>query len=274
MPNRDRRPQKGRFQEDDGRRPTQAEQYQQHSDQYEDDNNYARQNYAPRADQDDNAGLGNPYDRHDAQYRGGGYSQQSRMSEPGEYDPLGDYDRASYASRTSQAGGTHSSFRGDDFGGGDFTRGGYGGSGTRPSRMSGAASSQSYGRNDERGFFDKAGDQIASWFGDEDTAQRRKTDHRGRGPANYQRSDERLLEDACERLTHDPHVDASNINVTVAEKEVTLDGTVSSRSAKRRAEDCVDNISGVKHVQNNLRVVEDETSWNTSNQERNRAEVS
>jgi len=35
---------------------------------------------------------------------------------------------------------------------------------------------------------------------------------------------------------------------------VTLAGTVGSRSDKRRAEDCVDAISGVKHVQNNLRV--------------------
>ena len=33
-----------------------------------------------------------------------------------------------------------------------------------------------------------------------------------------------------------------------------LTGAVDSREAKRRAEDVVDNISGVKHVQNNLRV--------------------
>ena len=36
--------------------------------------------------------------------------------------------------------------------------------------------------------------------------------------------------------------------------EVTLSGTVDSREAKRRAEDCAETISGVKHVQNNLRV--------------------
>jgi osmotically-inducible protein OsmY len=81
-----------------------------------------------------------------------------------------------------------------------------------------------------------------------------REDHRGRGPANYTRSNERLLEDANERLTRDPHVDASKINVTCKDNEITLDGTVDSRSAKRRAEDIVDDISGVKHVQNNLRV--------------------
>ncbi len=35
---------------------------------------------------------------------------------------------------------------------------------------------------------------------------------------------------------------------------MTLDGTVDSRSAKRHAEDLAESCSGVKHVQNNLRV--------------------
>ncbi|WP_432762561.1 BON domain-containing protein [Neorhizobium vignae] len=49
-------------------------------------------------------------------------------------------------------------------------------------------------------------------------------------------------------------LDASNITVTVQGSEVTLDGFVSSRWDKRRAEDLVDDVSGVRHVQNNLRV--------------------
>lgn len=109
---------------------------------------------------------------------------------------------------------------------------------------------------DDRGFFDKAGDEIASWFGDDEAERRRMRDQRGRGPANYQRSNERLLEDACERLTHDSHVDARQINVTAENNEITLDGTVTSRSQKRAAEDCVHGISGVKHVQNNLRIAD------------------
>lgn len=112
--------------------------------------------------------------------------------------------------------------------------------------------------HDDRGFFDRASDEVMSWLGDDDAARRRKMDsredHRGRGPANYARSSERLQEDACERLTRDPHIDASKINVTCTDKEITLDGTVESRSAKRRAEDIIDDITGVKHVQNNLRV--------------------
>jgi hypothetical protein len=35
---------------------------------------------------------------------------------------------------------------------------------------------------------------------------------------------------------------------------VTLSGTVSSRSEKRHAEDIAESVSGVTHVQNNLRI--------------------
>lgn len=106
----------------------------------------------------------------------------------------------------------------------------------------------------DRGFFERAGDEIASWFGDDDAARRREQDHRGSGPQNYARSDQRILDDVCDRLTEDRYVDARDITVTVQEREVTLDGTVTSKAAKRRAEDCADHVSGVTHVQNNLRV--------------------
>ena len=84
-------------------------------------------------------------------------------------------------------------------------------------------------------------------------------EHRGRGPANYRRSDARIAEDINDRLTDDPFLDASGIEVTVNEGEVTLGGTIRSRRCKRRAEDIADDVSGVKHVQNNLRVKERET---------------
>lgn len=105
-----------------------------------------------------------------------------------------------------------------------------------------------------RGFWDRASDEVASWFGDEDAARRREDDHRGHGPKGYIRSDERIREDANDRLTEDWRVDASDVTVTVKDGEITLDGTVANREAKRRAEDVVDGITGVKHVQNNLRV--------------------
>lgn len=78
--------------------------------------------------------------------------------------------------------------------------------------------------------------------------------HRGKGPKDYQRSDDRIREDVCDRLSEDGGLDASDITVRVEQGEVTLDGTVGSRREKRAAEDCVDSVSGVAHCQNNLRV--------------------
>jgi hypothetical protein len=78
--------------------------------------------------------------------------------------------------------------------------------------------------------------------------------HRGKGPRDYRRSDETIREDVCERLSDDRRVDASDIEVTVSDGEITFDGTVESSYAKRRAEDTAADVSGARHVQNNLRV--------------------
>lgn len=114
------------------------------------------------------------------------------------------------------------------------------------------------GGYEERGWWERAKDEVKSWAGDEDAERRRRMDearsHYGRGPKGYTRSDERIREDVSDRLTEDWVVDASDVDVSVSSGEVTLNGTVDSRRAKRRAEDCADSISGVRHVQNNLRV--------------------
>jgi osmotically-inducible protein OsmY len=46
------------------------------------------------------------------------------------------------------------------------------------------------------------------------------------GPKGYERSDERLREVICERLTVDPDIDASDITVDVRNHAVTLRGLV------------------------------------------------
>ena len=78
--------------------------------------------------------------------------------------------------------------------------------------------------------------------------------HSGKGPKGYSRSDDRIREDVCDRLTEDSRVDASDIDVKVSSCDVTLAGTVDSREAKRRAEDCAESVPGVRNVQNNIRV--------------------
>jgi hypothetical protein len=76
----------------------------------------------------------------------------------------------------------------------------------------------------------------------------------GRGPRGYRRSDSRIYEDVCDRLTDDSHVDASAIEVTVRDNEVALRGSVSTREMRRRAEDVALAVAGVRHVTNDLRV--------------------
>ncbi|MGE0310064.1 MAG: BON domain-containing protein [Lautropia sp.] len=110
----------------------------------------------------------------------------------------------------------------------------------------------------DRDWWDRTRDEVSSWFGDDEAQRRRRADHRedhrGRGPRGYRRSDARILDDVNDRLTDDPLLDASDIEVSVSNAEVTLGGSVVARHAKRRAEDIAESVSGVTHVQNNLRV--------------------
>jgi osmotically-inducible protein OsmY len=76
----------------------------------------------------------------------------------------------------------------------------------------------------------------------------------GIGPRAYRRSDERISEDVCERLTRHGDVDASDIEVEVKDSEVILRGTVEDRRAKRIAEDLAESTSGVSEVRNELRI--------------------
>ena len=197
-------------------------------------------------------------------------------------------DQLGYGGRSYDASGGNDfgSFTSEDYGGRDFyNRSGGISGGARSSesyRPSYGLSSWTGGRSrdqdsdrdysswrefgEHRGFLARAGDEVASWFGSEDATRRReqdrREDHSGRGPSGYTRSDDRIREDANDHLTHDANVDATHINVSVSDGEVTLNGTVASREAKRRAEDVVDRISGVKHVQNNLRVQDRQSASN------------
>ena len=79
----------------------------------------------------------------------------------------------------------------------------------------------------------------------------------GRGPKGYQRSDERLRDEISDRLMEDDTVDASDIEIRVSSGEVTLAGTVPDRWMKRQAEDCAEQVMGVREVMNQLRVRSD-----------------
>jgi len=81
----------------------------------------------------------------------------------------------------------------------------------------------------------------------------------GRGPKGYVRRDERIWEEVNERLEEDGEIDATDVSVQVSSGEVTLEGTVDDRRAKRLAEDLADSVRGVRDVHNRLRVKARET---------------
>lgn len=192
--------------------------------------------------------FGQPYGGSDDTW-GNGWRGEGQTS-PSRYGP-GWGDQHGRMGYRTFGGAYGAGYAGGQWPGEEYGDYGYGygrGAGNRPAR------------GNDRDFWDRASDEVASWFGDDDAARRRRRDeredHRGRGPKGYTRSDDRIREDVSDALSDDSMVDASDISVTVSGSEVTLNGTVQNRSAKRRAEDCADNVSGVKHVQNNLRVKE------------------
>jgi hypothetical protein len=191
--------------------------------------------------------------------RGGWRNEDERRSFGGGSDG-GDYPRDAYGGSASRAyeGGAYRGRYGEDaYGGG--TRQGYRGAygDARYGERYGGYSSQGYGR--QRSEFDAEPEQVQRVSdGDYDHPRffggRHEGEHRGRGPKNYKRSDERIREDVNDRLADDSWLDASQIEVAVADCEVTLSGAVTRREDKRRAEDIAEHVSGVTHVQNNLRL--------------------
>jgi hypothetical protein len=157
-------------------------------------------------------------------FAAGGYHDGGLAYGPGGYGPgsQGGYGPGAGDGRTSGYG-PNMGYAGDDGFGGD---GGYGSYGMR-------GESQRY-RESHR--------------------HRGDGPHRGKGPVGYQRSDERLREMISESLADDDQIDASQIEVTVNNGEVTLVGTVEDRRSKRDAEECACSVSGVRDVQNQLRV--------------------
>ena len=128
-----------------------------------------------------------------------------------------------------------------------------------PSTERGYYNSRNENRGNDRSWWDRASDEVSSWFGGDESDRDRQRDtrfggHRGRGPKNYTRSDDRIKEDINDRLTDHDNLDASDIDVDVQNGEVVLTGSVNTRYEKRMAEDIAEDISGVKNVENRIRV--------------------
>lgn len=163
--------------------------------------------------------------------------------------------RGQWSWERAQYGGEHPSY------------GQFGGSGMGAGVVSSGAgwnqrgdSGPSYGGRgygSEPSWYGPNGSARASYgtYGAENRARgfERGSGHYGRGPKGYTRSDDRIREDVCDRLSYDDEVDASDITVNVKDGEVTLEGTVTDRYSKHRAEDIADAVHGVRDVHNRLK---------------------
>lgn len=111
-----------------------------------------------------------------------------------------------------------------------------------------------YSRNDENSYTQRIGREQTDWQGNYNRDTQGEGSHRGKGPRGYERSQDRIREDVCERLTDDAMIDASEMDVRVENNEVVLSGVVHNREEKRRAEDLAEAVAGVRNVENRLRV--------------------
>jgi hypothetical protein len=81
-----------------------------------------------------------------------------------------------------------------------------------------------------------------------------ETFHLGERTPEQVRADERITADVSDALTFRSHLDASDILVSCARSEVTLDGTVPDHESKERAEEAARAVRGVHGVKNHLKV--------------------
>jgi osmotically-inducible protein OsmY/flavin-binding protein dodecin len=227
----------------------------------------------PRNRQDDHrdGGYGNrDYGRDHGRDHGRDFSREYGAREYGGYDRADanrysndDYSRTDYGERTYRAGRDLDR----DFGYDSNRDYGYGTPYSRPSNYSssydqgndyrrdenrggyaGNHGSRSWSSGPERGSYDQ-GRLAQNEYGRSQFQSRS-----GQGPKGYKRSDERIREDVCDRLGQDWDLDASEVEVSVSNGEVTLAGTINDRQQKFRVEHIADSVSGVNEVHNQLRV--------------------
>lgn len=212
---------------------------------------YGSQGYGAGSESFDSQDFSQDYSQGSSHYGSQGFGAQGS---PGVYGPQG---FGSQGSRSSSDYERQSGYGGYSFGG----HGGLSQEGRDYSANPGAwhASDTSGRGNDQRQYAQPHGGQ-SGFSGGLSGA----TSYRGRGPKNYTRSDERIREDLNERLTDSDEIDASNITVEVSNGVATLKGSVDERWMKHCAEDLAESCSGVRDVNNQIRVQSQAASQGTS----------
>ncbi len=198
-----------------------------------------------------------------------------RGSERGERSQYGDRTYPSYGDRSQYGERNYSSSAGQrmypSYGdrvqyGRDRQYGDWNRSGSSDRDAWQRGQSQSWGRNygAEEPYYREERDREHQSFGGQlrEAGQRiaRSVKRAFRGPKGYKRSDDRIREDVNDRLADQSDFDPSEIEVAVANGEVTLTGSVRTRSEKFLAEEIADDVSGVNEVHNQLRVKREQTA--------------
>lgn len=104
------------------------------------------------------------------------------------------------------------------------------------------------------------GGRLNRWS-DDIRSEASRENHSGKGPKGYTRSPERIREEACEILSKDWFLDASDIEVEVENNCLVLKGEVRTRRDKRHAEAIVEHIAGIDDVLNQLKVTNKVQGW-------------
>ena len=107
----------------------------------------------------------------------------------------------------------------------------------------------------DRIFEDRAGADDRSWrdrCADDELAGR--SHHRGRGPRDWNRDDQHLYEEVCERLLRDRLIDARGVQVEVEDGVVGLRGEARAAADPHLIERLVRETPGVKGVRLDLRI--------------------
>ena len=204
---------------------------QQRWDRWNDDENFAEQQYGENRDQFGDQGARGYYGG------SGGNQNQNQGYGAGRFGFTGQGEF-------------------DDRGGQETTGGRYGNFGRQSGFGNQSQGSQSYGGMGWRGERSQSGMGMGNMggMGMGGMGQRDQQQRFNRGPKGYKRSDERIKEDVSDRISQLHDVDASDVEIDVKAGEVTLTGSVPTRNMKWQLETLIDTIAGVTEVHNQLRI--------------------
>jgi osmotically-inducible protein OsmY len=239
-----------RYSPDWGDRSFDAGQFDENSSGFEGDRSYSAGGYSEEFGHRREGYPGRDRDNHrfgeqHGQERFGGYYGRNQDYGSRDFDQSS---HSGFGSRDQQY--QRDPYRGEDFNRG---RGGYYGSfGEQGSAQRSGFTGGIYSSHGTQGTFGRESGYGRQ--GSNEPWQSQQQSHRGRGPKGYERSDERLKEIICERLTDDPNIDASDITIEVNNKVVKLTGTVEDRRVKYLIEDVIEQAGGVRDIDNQLRV--------------------